>query len=67
MAPQIIEDLTEMERTIASLKLRDLRSMGFEAKIAHKRRLDRLSQAYAEALRNTQSANLPAQEAPTDP
>ncbi len=59
MAPEITDELKEIERTLASLKLRDLRSMGFEAKIAHQQRLERLNQQYAEALRNAPSTDLP--------
>ena len=66
MAPPIIVDIKEIERTLVLLQSHDLQTMGFEAKIAHKRRLERLNQAYADALRSTPSADLPDQTAPID-
>lgn len=49
MNQTIADNAEELRKTLALLQARDLRSMGFEAKIAHNRRLKILEKAYAAA------------------
>lgn len=67
MNQAIADNAAELGRTIAQLQARDLRSMGFEAKIAHNRRLEALKKAYAAATNLASQADQPDQAETNNP